>query len=321
MRLRLVSTVLLVAGLAGCGGRTALEIPAPKLITPEQLAELWVDPGPRPRDLFWGVGGEERAPAPTATYTIDAKDEKGFSVSFDVRDPQGREWSAKIGPEAQTEVVVSRLLWGLGYHQPPLYYLPSWLVDEKGAPGRRESEARFRQKLPELKRLDDYWRWADNPFLGTREFHGMLVVLLMLNSTDLKDDNNAIYQLEQPWDGARRWFVVRDLGAALGVTGKVFPRRNWLEGFEREGFIKRVRDDGRIEFHYRGRHQELLSLLRPADLHWAAARMQRLTDTQWRDAFRAANYPDWTADRYIRHIKRKIGEAAAVPDHRPADSR
>jgi hypothetical protein len=212
-------------------------------------------------------------------------------------------------------------LWGLGYHQPPLYYLPSWTVDEKGAPARRESEARFRPKLPELKRLDELWRWSDNPFTGTKEFRGLLVVLLMLNSTDLKDDNNSIYVPDRPWDGAGRWFVVRDVGAALGVTGKLFPRRNWLEGFEREGFIKRVRDDGTIDFHYDGRHQELLALIRPVDLQWAAERMQRLTDTQWHDAFRAANYPEWMAERYIRRIKEKVGEAAAVRGDRPAGSR
>jgi hypothetical protein len=322
MGMRFTSAVLLTTIVAGCGGRTALEIPTPtRPVSAQQLAELWVDPGSRPRDLFRGIGGAQYAPRPEATYTIDSKDEVGFSVSFDVRDPDGREWSAKIGPEAQTEVVVSRLLWGLGYHQPPLHYLPSWLADERGAPPRRESEARFRPKLPNLKRLDEYWRWADNPFVGTREFRGLLVVLLMLNSTDLKDDNNSIYALDQPWDGARRWFVVRDLGAALGVTGKLFPQRNFLEGFEREKFIKGVRKDGSIDFHYDGRHQELLSLIRPADLRWAAARMQRLTDTQWRDAFRAANYPEWIADRFIRRIKQKIEEAAAVGGDRSTDTR
>ena len=322
MWIRMTSAVLLMTAVAGCGGRTTLETPAAAApVSPSQLAELWVDPGPEPRDLFWGVGGQQNAPQPDDRYKVEAKDDAGFSVSFDVRGPDGREWSAKIGPEAQTEVVVSRILWGLGYHQPPVYYLPSWLVDERSATPKRESEARFRPKLPNLKRLDEYWRWSDNPFVGTHEFRGLLVVLLMVNATDLKDDNNSTYVLDQPWDGASRWFVVRDLGAALGETGKLFPRRNWLEGFEREGFVKRVRDDGSIEFHYDGRHQELMSLIRPADMAWAAARMQRLTDTQWRDAFRAGNYPEWAASRYINRIKQKIADAAAVGSGRSTATR
>jgi hypothetical protein len=312
MGMRLTSTVLLMTAVAGCGGKTTLDVQVPTVpVSTQQLAELWVDPGPKPRDLFFGVGGKQYAPSPDAVYTLEAKDETGFSNSFDVRDPQKGEWSAKIGPEAQTEVVVSRLLWGLGYHQPPIYYLPSWMVAEGGVQ-RRESEARFRPKLSHLKRSDEYWRWSDNPFIHTREFRGLLVVLLMLNSTDLKDDNNASYDLDKPWDGASRWYVVRDLGAALGVTGKLFPKRNWLEGFEKEGFIKGVRKDGTIEFHYDGRHQELLSLIRPMDLQWAAARMGRLTDAQWHDAFRAANYPEFAAERYIAHIKKKMAEAAAI---------
>jgi hypothetical protein len=302
----LTSTVAAAALFsAACGGRTVVTEPVAP-VPPTQMAELWAEPDAE-RDLFWGVGGEKYAPPREAVYAFEAKDETGFSVSFDVTSPDGTEWSAKIGPEAQTEVVVSRILWGLGYHQPPVYYLPSWTLDAEGEP-RTESEARFRPKLAHLERLDEYWHWADNPFSGTREFKGLLVVMLMLNGTDLKDDNNSIYALKEPWDGASRWFVVRDVGAALGETGKLFPRRNWLEGFEKAGFITGVDEDGRIQFDYDGRHQQLLSMITPADVQWAARRMQRLTDKQWRDAFRAANYADPIADRYIRKIKQKIAQ-------------
>jgi hypothetical protein len=134
----------------------------------------------------------------------------------------------------------------------------------------------------------------------------------MLNSTDLKDDNNSIYTLTEPWDGAAsRWYVVRDVGAALGETGKLFPRRNWLEGFEKNGFIKRI-GDGKIEFDYKGRHQELLSMIAPSDVQWAATQMQRLTDQQWRDAFRAGNYADQVAERYIHRIRQKIADGLAL---------
>ena len=130
-------------------------------------------PGATPRDLFWGVGGQTlRAAAPTRVYTFEAKDDTGFSVSYDVTSPDGIEWSAKIGPEAQTEVVVSRILWGLGYHQPPVYYLPSWTLDDRG----RATPDRERGALPPeaaaARTARDVWSWADNPFIGTRELRG-----------------------------------------------------------------------------------------------------------------------------------------------------
>ena len=307
MIVRFTSAIALVALLtAACGGRTvATEPPAP--VSAEKMAELWKDPGPKPRDLFWGIGGEKYAPPPDAVYKLKAKDYTGFSVSYDVVSPDGVEWSAKIGAEAQTEVVVSRLLWALGYHQPPIYYLPSWKLDVGDQQPRMESEARFRPKLEHLERLSEYWSWADSPFSGTRPFKGLLVVMLMLNSSDLKDDNNSIYDLKEPWDGASHWFVVRDVGAALGETGKLYPRRNWLEGFEKAAFIKSI-GDGKIEFDYKGRHAELLSMIEPADVQWAATQMQRLTDQQLRDAFRAANYADPIAERYIRRIREKAAD-------------
>lgn len=308
---RAASTVVAITVLTiACGGRTVVVTPR---LAPAQaeLAELYVDPGLEARDLFWGVGGRQYAPPPDATYMLKAKDETGFSVSYDVIGPDGVEWSAKIGPEAQTEVLVSRILWGLGYHQPPIYYLPSWRLDSGNGEPTVASEARFRPKLTNLVRADEEWKWADNPFSGTRELKGLLVALLMLNSTDLKDSNNSIYDVKSAWDGASRWYVVRDLGAALGETGKLFPRRNWIEGFEREPFIESI-EGATIEFGYGGRHQELLSTIGPEDLRWAAGQMQRLTDAQWRDAFRAANYAAPTADRFIRRIKEKIDDGLAL---------
>ena len=305
MNVRFTSAIALVALLtAACGGRTVVtEAPAP--VPAEKMAELWKDPGPEARDVFWGIGGEKYAPPPDVVYKLKAKDDTGFSVSYDVVSPDGVEWSAKIGAEAQTEVVVSRLLWALGYHQPPIYYLPSWKLDVgdrssgwRAKPGSGRS--RNTGSLPSTE-------VGGQSVSGTRPFKGLLVVMLMLNSRDLKDDNNSIYQLNEPWDGASQWFVVRDVGAALGETGKLYPRRNWLEGFEKAAFITSI-GDGKIEFDYKGRHEELLSMIQPADVQWAASQMQRLTDQQLRDAFRAANYAEPIAERYIRRIREKVAD-------------
>ena len=306
----LTSSVMVIALATACGSVRRIEVP-PGPPAAEQLAALWTDPGTTPRDLFWGIGGDKAAPAKDAIYTSSVRDDKGFSVTYDVTGPDGVEWSAKIGPEAQTEVVLSHVLWGLGYHQPPIYYLPKWNVAIGKEGVKVEGEARFRPKLPEIRSSKDLWHWAKNPFLGTPQLRGLLVILLMFNSTDLKDDNNRIYQLQQPWDGASRWFIVRDLGASLGETGKVYPRRNWWLGFEKQAFITAV-DGDRVQFDYDGLHKELLRMIRADDVRWAAQQLARLTDQQWHDAFQSANYAQVDADRYIGRLKEKIEDGLAL---------
>jgi hypothetical protein len=47
--------------------------------------------------------------------------------------------------------------------------------------------------------------------------------------------------------------------------------------------------------------------------------MNRLTDGQWRDAFRAGNYAEPVASRYIARIKARIAQGLALaPDAGPA---
>ena len=317
MRPRLTSAVVaLTVGIAACGG--AIEIKAPQHPpSADDIKQLWIDPGSEPRDLFWGIGGKKYAPDPDAVYKFKTRDNTGFSTKYDVDDAKKVEWSAKIGPEAQTEVLMSRILWGLGYHQQPIYYLPSWTLEHHGTKST-ESEARFRPKLKDFDRLDEYWWWQQNPFVGTHELNGLLVIMLMFNSSDLKNDNNAIYKVKESLEGPDRWFVVRDLGASLGETGSYYPRRNCLDCFERHGFITAI-DGEHVQFDYVGRHQELMTMIRPADVQWAAKLMTRLTDKQWRDAFRAVNYSESDAERYIRKLKEKIDDGLALRA-RPVDA-
>jgi len=309
------AVVAIIVGAAACGGAITIQ-PPEQPPSAEAIKELWIDPGSEPRDLFWGIGGQKYAPDADASYKFKARDDTGFSSKYDVTGPDHVEWSAKLGPEAQTEVVMSRVLWGLGYHQQPIYYLPSWTLERDGGK-RTESEARFRPKLKDYERLDEAWWWQQNPFVGTKELNGLLVVLLMFNSTDLKNENNSIYKLNEPIEGAKQWLVVRDLGAALGETGRMYPRRNCLECFEGHGFITAI-DGEHVAFDYQGLHQELISMIRPADVRWAAERMARLSDAQWRAAFRAGNYAAPDAERYIRKLEEKIADGLALRA-RPVD--
>ncbi len=278
--------------------------------TRSQIAELWVDPGARPRALGLGVAAGLPRPEADARYDVLSRDTRGFSITYKVRDRHGVEWNVKIGPEAQTEVVASRILWALGYHQVPSYFVERWIAVDH-ARGSMLGGARFR---PRQMGLDSKgtWSWQRNPFVGTREYNGLLSLLMLINSTDLKDDNNERYDVEgNSREGARRWFVVKDLGASLGETGRVDPRRGFLEGFEREPFLTGI--DGRfVRFAYRGRHQELVQHIPVDDLHWICERVLALSDRQWHDAFQAGNYTDEQTLRYVARIREKAREGLAL---------
>lgn len=278
--------------------------------TREQLAQLWTNPGSTPRNLDAGVGGTHVRPRANERYAVIEKDTRGFSITYRVRDAAGAEWNVKIGPEAQPEVVASRILWGVGYHQLPSYFVERWIAVD-GDQEQTLGGARFR---PRDFPLDGkgVWSWQENPFVGTREYNGLLSLLMLINSTDLKNDNNEMYEVKgPPRERASRWYVVKDLGASLGETGRVDPRRGYLEGFEREPFL-RGRDGEFVRFAFRGRHQELLQQIRVADLKWACQRVLALTDRQWRDAFAAANYDQETTDRYVARIRAKAREGLAL---------
>jgi hypothetical protein len=283
--------------------------------TPGQgsIAELWVEPG-ADRDLFWGVGGRRLAPDPAARYTVIELKRGGYSRGYTVEGPRGSEWSVKFPPEAGTELVASRLHWGIGYHQPPIYLLKEWTAEKATSPNP-QLPARFREKKPDLNGLDagDPWSYARNPFVGTPQLNGLLVLQAMLGNSDLKDVQNVVYRLKSPLEGASRWYVARDLGQTFGRTGVIDPPRGDIEVFEQTAFILGV-DNGRVRFDYRGRHKGLFRNIRVADVHWICARLNKLTDRQWHDAFRAGGIEGPMADRFIRRIKEKISEGLALKD-------
>ena len=276
-----------------------------------ELSQLWVEPGSSPRNLDRGVGGNHPRPVADATYDVLSKDTRGFSITYRVKDSHGGEWNVKIGPEAQTEVVASRILWAVGYHQVPSYFVERWIAVEH-AHGQMLGGARFRPRDLSMDGKGT-WSWQRNPFVGTREYNGLLSVLMLLNSTDLKNDNNEVYELDgESREQAKRWYVVKDLGASLGETGRVDPRRGYLEGFEREPFL--AGHDGQfVRFAYRGRHQELLQHIPIEHLKWACQRVLALTDRQWRDAFSAGNYDEDATARYVARIRAKAQEGLALP--------
>jgi hypothetical protein len=307
MTARLVSFVVLLSVSASCALGTG------STLSPRQTAAIWEEPADlERRDLLWGPGGRALAPGAQDKYTVIDVDDTGFSPGYDVRDGQGQEWSVKLGPESQTEVVVARLLWAVGYHQPPSYYLPRWTLHEDGR-ATVQPGGRFRLKPPSQKNVGE-WSWRDNPFIGTRPFDGLFVFMVMVNNWDLKTSQNAIYRIQANGDEPRNVYVVKDLGASLGKSTWMLPgTRNDVDGFEQEGFIEGV-DGNRVRFHYQGgwREPHVAGSASPADVRWISSLLARLSPEQWNDAFRAGGYTEAVAARYIRRLRQKVAEGQGL---------
>lgn len=305
-----------------CGGRTVrTTVSDPGAV---DIAMLWQEPADlESRDLFLGAGGSAVAPDPRAQYTFIEADRTGFSPGYDLKDPRGVTWSVKLGPEAQTEVVASRILWAIGYHQVPTYYLTDWAM--QGGPEGDPGPGRFRPELPTHKVVGE-WAWNENPFVNTQPFRGLIVANLIINNWDWKESNNRIYEITHDGGQVERRYMVRDLGASFGKTSSpaLFEvlgsriaqgNRNNLEDFEKQGFITSVNGE-ELEFDYDGIYGHVVDTVRVADVVWTCRLLSRLSDRQWTDAFRAAGYAPDQAARFIAKLKTKIAEGLALASAR-----
>jgi hypothetical protein len=315
----IVSGFALLATL-GCGASTSFNrastsfnreaVRSSDPVRTDELVEA--SPDIESRDLFYGVGGRAKAPRTDVAYRFLKRDESGMSTNFEISDPQGRVWDAKFGDEAKPEVAASRLLWAIGFYQPPVYYVREWRIED-GPEAGVQPEARFRLEKPGWKKRGE-WKWKDNPFVGSRELRGLVVMMAMMNAWDLKTSNNKIY--ESGDRDPQRFYVVKDLGDSFGRSRRVFLGRfgSDVSDFEREQFIRRVDDDGHVQLHFKSNllawHVE--DDVTVGDVLWTCRRLARLSDRQWRDAFRSAGYSDEQGTAFANRMKAKVREGLAL---------
>ena len=311
--MRIVTWFLIAIVGASCAG---VGRPQVQNAPPKPGVSMWVEPTDlATRDVFYGPWGPELAPDPSDVYDLVEMKHSGVNLGMTVKDSKGREWSVKqpypgnLDSEAPVEVAVSRLLSAIGYRQPPVYYLRAFtLKDDFGR--HVEVGGRFRPKLEELKEVDS-WDWANNPFVGRKEYQGLIVLLMMFNSTDLKNSNNSLYE-HREGDFVEQWYVARDVGSALGDTNRIAPRKNDPESFERMPFILGV-TNGHVDFAYNGWYKNLVrERITPAEVAWACNLLGRLSEKQMQDAFRAAGYEPAVAGRFIAKLREKIQQGRSL---------
>ena len=302
----------------------------------------WRDPGDiSALDLASGPCSAERAPAPPFTFVEEVT--LGTSPKFKVRDARGQTWSVKLGEEAQAETVATRLVWAMGYFAEENYYfdrvevlnLPKLTRGQQFVErGSAVRGARFESRRGGGPRAAT-WEWDQNPFVGTREFNGLKVLMALLGNYDIREENNLILagKDEQGQPVAR--YLVSDIGATLGKVGGLGGKRskNSLADYSASKFVTGV-ENGFVKFDFKtkpkgfgffasvfkpgyGKSQatkeKVMSNIPVADARWMGTQLARLSDAQLRDAFRAAGYEPATADGFVAAVRGRINQLTQLP--------
>lgn len=284
---------------------------------------LWRDPSPiASRDLFWGTGSAERAPK--APFTFVSEDVSGTSPKVRVLDANDVEWAVKFAGtepyknEVHAEVAATRLVWALGYLVEENYFVESGKIEKVGqlkraapvvAPDGSFRMARFEREDPAIRDSEHTWSFKANPFVGTKELSGMMILSAALHHWDLKYDNTAIVQVRRD-DKLEAWFLFSDLGSTFGKMERLprlfSGRDRWnLDVYRAEPLVSRVRD-GRVYLNHDG-----TASIDPVPLEhvrWFAGLAAQLTPDQVRRAFEAAGASAQERDGFSARFLEKLQE-------------
>lgn len=301
-------------------------------------ASLWHDPGNiASKDLFAGQGGPEHQPV--APFTFEGEDMNGTNPKMDVRDSKDVKWRVKLGEEARPEVVASRLLWAIGYYANDDYLLHVATIDgmdmKRGAKRIHNSnqviDVRFSRK-PSKETKIGTWQWKGNPFMNTREFNGLRVMMAVLNDWDLKDVNNAVYTDKKT---GHQLFLVSDVGATFATNNLQLSRsadKGNVQNYQNSKFITRtsettvdfgtpaaptgvlIKSMGIMakDYFQRAGFEWIGRGIPREDAKWVGTMLGQLSQQQIADAFRAGNFPPETIQGYVDVLEQRIADLKAL---------
>jgi hypothetical protein len=308
-------TIILLLGLSQTAFGVQEKSKKKKKI-PQGTPVLWQDPGDiSQRDLTLGPGGEEMKPDVSNVTFVKDETGNGYSVKYRVRDGAGNTWVAKVGNEAQPETAAVRLAWAVGYVTEINYLYPC--VQIKGAATPRKkvdrcegdgfANVRFEARPKDVKRLD-MWSWKNNPFNGTNELKGLIVLMGLLNNWDLKDENNKILVVPGENGQNELRYIISDLGATFGKTGGAISHsRNEPEKYVKTKFVEGV-EGGKVKFAYSGKNSGLFHDITVEQAKWIGDLLSRLSDQQLSDAFKAANFDEQEIQLLTEAVRARINQ-------------
>jgi hypothetical protein len=198
---------------------------------------------------------------------------------------------------------------------------------EKLAKDEQIEEARFEKKPDQQKKIG-IWKWRENPFIGSREFNGLRVMMAVMNNWDLKDVNNAVYSDQS---SNHDIFLTSDIGATFGTNGLSWTKdrsKGDVDTFQKSKFITH-QADGVVNFgtpappvalmavnakqYQMRRNLEWIGEEVPiADARWIGSLLKQLSHEQLIDAFRAGHFPPDEIDKYVSVVEERIQELSAL---------
>jgi hypothetical protein len=284
------------------------------------------------RDLLHGSGGLNDAPR--APFVFLKEDLDGTNPKFSVRDGNGIEWKVKLGVETRPEVAASRLLWAAGYFTAEYYFVPALRVEKMPVLKRGQNllgpdglffGVRFKRE-PGCGKKVDIWDWRHNPFLGTREFNGLRVMMALINNWDLKNVNNAIIRCPDVPD-AGEIYIISDLGASFGAGSWIRPldhAKGNLAFYARSRFVRKIADNYvdlnigtrpalvnavNLPLYLQYLKMEWIGKRIPrSDARWIGELLSRLSPQQIRDALRGAGYAPHEVEGFSEILLSRIAE-------------
>lgn len=280
------------------------------------LAIMWEPVRIESLDLFDGPGGDRMRPDLSRIRFIEEETD-GHNKKYRIEDGAGRIWVAKLGREAKPETAAVRLLWALGYKTEINYLVPTITIPGKGT----FQNVRLEARPAKIDRLNE-WSWDDNPFIGKPELQGLRIMMVFMKNWDVLDLQNKVLQV-----GNERHYIVSDLGSTFGKLGnnnlpviyRLGRSTGDVEDYSRTQLIRRVEGDNVI-LSYKGKSRDVFEGIKVADARWLSGLLNRLSDKQISDAFRAANFSPTEIDLYVRSVKNKIRELDTAADGRLASN-
>ena len=111
--------------------------------------------------------------------------------------------------------------------------------------------------------------------------------------------------------------MISDLGATFGhaSTTPLFWRltrsRNNPTKYAKSKFLEKVKGD-RVVLHFGGKNRGIMKDIRINDAQWMATLLSQLSDSQIRDAFRAANYRPDQINLLSRTVRERTNELLSL---------
>jgi hypothetical protein len=278
---------------------------------------IWQDRGDVSKlDLIHGIGGPDRMPKPPFTFVKE--DVSGTNPKVRVTDANGATWNVKFDEEVHAEVAASRIVYAAGYMVEESYFIASGKIDGVSGLGRAKKFVRpdgsfsagmFERRPEDVTRRAIPWEWTSNPFRGTKELSGLIILLAMLNNWDAKTTNNNVlgmYAGDQ--STVHDWYIVADWGGTFGKMGGFLSHSKWdLKAYSSQAFIDGV-SGNTLKLNYSGKLGSGLAAVPLDHAKWFAGIIGQLTDQQLRDAFKAAGATEQEVSGFSSRLRTKINE-------------